>query len=73
LHAKYVGRYGGRRLWRAADRVASWAEQGVDAYVYFNNDFHGAAVEDAEWFRGRVTSAVRPRVAAAGATVRSAG
>jgi uncharacterized protein YecE (DUF72 family) len=61
LHEKYVGRYGGRQLWRAADRVASWAEQGVDAYCYFNNDFHGAAVADAEWFRARVSPDARPR------------
>jgi uncharacterized protein YecE (DUF72 family) len=59
LHEKYVGRYDGRRLWRAADRVASWAEQGVDAYCYFNNDFQGAAVSDAEWFRARVTTGAR--------------
>jgi len=72
LHQKYVGRYGGRRLWRAADRVASWAEEGVDAYVYFNNDFHGAAVKDAEWFRARVTPPARPAAAGAGATTRSA-
>ena len=25
--------------------------QGVDAYVYFNNDYGGAAVADATWFR----------------------
>ena len=54
---KYVGRYGGRRLWRPAERLAGWAESGVDAYVYFNNDFDGAAVEDATWFRERVASA----------------
>ena len=73
LREKYVGRYGGRRLWRAADRVASWAEQGVDAYCYFNNDFHGAAVSDAEWFRARVTTGARSRVATARATARSGG
>jgi uncharacterized protein YecE (DUF72 family) len=54
---KYVGRYGGRRLWRTAERIAEWADDGVDAYIYFNNDFHGAAVEDATWFRRRVESA----------------
>ena len=40
---------------------------------YFNNDFHGAAVADAEWFRARVTPDARLGVAAAGATTRSAG
>jgi uncharacterized protein YecE (DUF72 family) len=59
LHQKYVGRYGGRRLWRAAERIAAWADEDVDAYVYFNNDFHGAAVADASWFRDRVGAAAR--------------
>jgi uncharacterized protein YecE (DUF72 family) len=53
---KYVGRYGGRRLWRPAERLAEWAADGVDAWVYFNNDFGGAAPLDAEWFRSRVTT-----------------
>lgn len=53
---KYVGRYGPRRLWRAAARLATWADAGSDAYVYFNNDFGGAAVADAEWFRDRIRS-----------------
>jgi uncharacterized protein YecE (DUF72 family) len=54
---RYVGRYGGRRLWRAAERLAEWADDGVDAYVYFNNDLGGAAVEDATWFGQRVARA----------------
>ena len=53
---KYVGRYGGQRLWRPAERIAEWADAGIDAWVYFNNDFHGAAPLDAEWFRSRVTT-----------------
>jgi uncharacterized protein YecE (DUF72 family) len=60
LTEKYVGRYGGRRLWRPAQRIAEWAAEGDDAYVYFNNDFDGAAVADAEWFRSRVGPAARP-------------
>jgi uncharacterized protein YecE (DUF72 family) len=68
---KYVGRYGGRRLWRAAERVADWAAGGCDAYVYFNNDFDGAAVEDATWFRSRVAAAARPRRGGVAATSRS--
>jgi len=69
---KYVGRYGGRRLWRAAERLAEWADDGVDAYAYFNNDFGGAAVEDATWFRTRIGPAARPRGAGAATTPRSA-
>ncbi len=52
---KYVGRYGGRRLWRTAERLADWVAQGVDVFAYFNNDFHGAAAADAAWFRARLT------------------
>ena len=53
----YRGRYGGRRLWRAARALNEWLEAGVDAYAYFNNDFDGHAVADAEWLRSRVDAA----------------
>ena len=53
----YRGRYGGRRLWRAARALTEWLEAGVDAYAYFNNDFDGHAVADAEWLRSRVDAA----------------
>ena len=72
LHEKYVGRYGGRRLWRPAERLAQWADEGVDAYVYFNNDYGGAAIEDATWFRRRIGPAARPRAASVATTTRSA-
>ena len=58
---KYVGRYGGRRLWRPAERIAKWVEDGTDAYVYFNNDFGGAAVADAIWFRNRAQPIIPSR------------
>jgi len=56
LDRKYVGRYGGRRLWRTADRLAGWLDDRVDVYAYFNNDYHGDAVLDAQWLRGRLTA-----------------
>ena len=34
----------------------AWIDDGVDVFAYFNNDFGGAAVADAEWFRARLTS-----------------
>jgi uncharacterized protein YecE (DUF72 family) len=48
------GRYGGRRLWRIADRLASWRDEGCDIYAYFNNDQHGHAVDDARWLAARL-------------------
>jgi uncharacterized protein YecE (DUF72 family) len=48
---RYQGRYGGRRLWRWADRCAAWRQQSVDVYAYFNNDYHGYAAADALWLR----------------------
>jgi uncharacterized protein YecE (DUF72 family) len=51
----YHGRYTGRRLWRVADRLGAWLDEGCDVYAYFNNDFHGAAVDDATWLRDRLT------------------
>ncbi len=56
----YTGRYGGRRLWRAADRLSAWLEQGVDVYAYFNNDVGGHAVVDAGWLRHRLTGEAPP-------------
>ncbi len=52
---KYVGRYGGRRLWRPAARLAAWLDEGHDVYAYFNNDVAASAVTDAEWLRARLT------------------
>ena len=51
---RYAGRYGGRRLWRPADRLAEWLGSGCDAYVYFNNDIGGHAVTDAAWLGARL-------------------
>jgi len=51
---RYLGRYGGRRLWRVADRLGSWLDDGVDVYAYFNNDYHGDAVVDAHWLEDRL-------------------
>ncbi len=50
----YAGRYGGRRLWRPAERLAGWLDAGCDVYAYFNNDIGGAAVADAEWLAARL-------------------
>jgi uncharacterized protein YecE (DUF72 family) len=54
LDQKYVGRYMGRRLAPAAKRLGGWRDDGCDIYAYFNNDWHGAAVEDAMWLRSRL-------------------
>jgi uncharacterized protein YecE (DUF72 family) len=61
LENKYRGRYDGRRLWRTADRLTRWLDDGHDVYAYFNNDFNGDAVRDAEWLRDRLRRvAARP-------------
>jgi uncharacterized protein YecE (DUF72 family) len=52
----YVGRYGGRRLARPARRLREWLHEGADVFAYFNNDFHGDAVQDAQWLRARVAT-----------------
>ena len=51
---RYHGRYGGRRLWRTADRLGSWLDEGTDVFAYFNNDYHGDAVLDAHWLEDRL-------------------
>jgi uncharacterized protein YecE (DUF72 family) len=54
LARKYQGRYGGRRLWRTADRLGRWLDDGNDVFAYFNNDYEGHAVADALWLRDRL-------------------
>jgi uncharacterized protein YecE (DUF72 family) len=56
---RYVGRYGGRRLWRIADRLGQCLDEGRSAFVYFNNDFHGYAVDDARWLAQRLVTSRR--------------
>jgi uncharacterized protein YecE (DUF72 family) len=40
--------YGRRALQRLADRIHDWRRQGLDVFVYFNNDMEGHAVKDAQ-------------------------
>jgi uncharacterized protein YecE (DUF72 family) len=54
LRVKYVGRYGPARLGPAAARLAAWRAEGCDVYAYFNNDYGGAAIADADWLAGRL-------------------
>jgi uncharacterized protein YecE (DUF72 family) len=54
VHAKYQGRYTGRRLRRPAQRLTEWLDDGVDVFAYFNNDWDGNAVRDATWLRDRI-------------------
>jgi uncharacterized protein YecE (DUF72 family) len=54
LATKYWGEYTGRRLWRPAERLGAWLDEGADVYAYFNNDHEGHAVTDATWLRARL-------------------
>ncbi len=54
LEEKYRGRYGPRRLQRAAKVLGSWLDEGADVYAYFNNDYDGHAPEDAATLRSQL-------------------
>jgi uncharacterized protein YecE (DUF72 family) len=54
LEDPYHGRYDGRRLAPVARRLQAWIDEGTDVYAYFNNDYDGHAVQDAEWLRRRL-------------------
>ncbi len=56
----YEGRYGGRRLWRPAERLGEWLDGGFDVFAYFNNDVEAHAVQDATWMAGRLSDARGP-------------
>jgi uncharacterized protein YecE (DUF72 family) len=51
LEEKYLGRYGPDRLAPTAKQLDDWRSQGCDVYAYFNNDWHGHAVVDAQTLR----------------------
>jgi len=57
LEDPYHGRYDGRRLAPIARRLQAWIDEGTDVYAYFNNDYEGHAVQDAEWLRCRLVGA----------------
>ena len=40
-----------------AERLAAWLDGGHDVYAYFNNDYEGHAVNDAEWLRDALAQA----------------
>ncbi len=61
LEQKYVGLYGGQRLWRPARAMQAWLDDGHDVYAYFNNDFDGHAVTDALWLRERLVGLAQLR------------
>ena len=50
-----AGNYPRTALDRDAREVKKWLSQGLDVYVYFNNDPHGHAVRNAEYLKRRCT------------------
>lgn len=57
---KYSGLYGGRRLAPVAKRLRGWLDDGCDVYAYFNNDYEGYAVRDAQWLSRRLGAVAAP-------------
>jgi uncharacterized protein YecE (DUF72 family) len=66
-HQPYRHRYGRRRLDRVAGWLGGWLEQGHDVFAYFNNDYEGNAVVDAEVLREMLTVGSSPARAETGA------
>lgn len=56
----YHDRYPAAQLDRWAQRLAILDADGVDSYAYFNNDWHGAAVADAQALRATVAGVPEP-------------
>jgi uncharacterized protein YecE (DUF72 family) len=50
----YSSKYSRETLGRWADWIAEWTSHGQDVHVYFNNDAHGYAIEDARVLRSLV-------------------
>ena len=45
---RYHGSYSRECLQEWADRIGAWSRDGIDVYAYFNNDYHGYAVRNAQ-------------------------
>lgn len=45
--ALYASAYDEQQLRTVAEKIRAWRDAGLDVYAYFNNDFHGYAVENA--------------------------
>lgn len=56
IHQPYHGSYGPARLDAWADRLSAMIDNQMDVYAYFNNDWHGHAVNDAASLRSRVAA-----------------
>jgi uncharacterized protein YecE (DUF72 family) len=56
INHRYHGSYGETRLTSWADTLKPVLDRGCDVYAYFNNDWHGAAVLDAQWLRDRLAA-----------------
>jgi uncharacterized protein YecE (DUF72 family) len=54
LRQPYHGAYGRRRLATWSERLRAVLDAGGDVYAYFNNDWYGHAVRDAETLRDLV-------------------
>ena len=54
------GNYSERELDEWAERIDGWARRGVDVYAYFNNDWEGYAIRNAQGLKRRLGRA-RPR------------
>ncbi len=51
---EHDAKYAPETLSRWAEKVLTWRREGRDVYVYFNNDIHGYAIEDARALRSLV-------------------
>ncbi len=53
------GDYQAATLEMWARRITAWCRQGLDVFVYFNNDIGGYALEDAQTLRNLLDAARR--------------
>jgi len=61
INRPYHGSYGTTRLRRWAEQLESVRDRGGDVYAYFNNDWFGHAVRDAQVLRSLMAGAPLPQ------------
>jgi len=52
----YATKYSAAAMRKLADKCTAWLDKGYDCWVFFNNDIHGYAVENARQLQQKINS-----------------
>jgi uncharacterized protein YecE (DUF72 family) len=50
----FSSKYSIEEIGSLSDKIMEWKSKGLDVYTYFNNDYHGYAIENARELIGLI-------------------